>query len=133
MAKLGQYNLDEMTEQEVFEASATHLLEQSERSFSDDGDCAYKGEEGECCAAGIFVQNYSPEMEGVSWADAVRDYNQSNSHFDLVKTLQLVHDRVEPAGWLNEFIEITKSNSLDSLFLHGWSWSNEEVKYIKEN
>lgn len=35
MAKLGQYDITEMTEQEVFDACAEHLLTQGEQSMDD--------------------------------------------------------------------------------------------------
>jgi hypothetical protein len=133
MATLGQYNLDEMTAQEAVEASFVHLLEQSVRSMSPNHTilpkCAYKGSEGTCCAAGIFIQNYEESMENSTWLTISKYPGESDAHNTLVESLQEIHDGIEVCNWLIEMKSFCEFNELDDSFLNGWSWNGS--KYIK--
>lgn len=91
MAKLGQYNLDEMTEQEAFDACAQHLLNQREKSENLYGHCLYKGQN-VCCAAAIFIQGYDSEMEGSNWIALIDEFQQTEKHKGLIIELQNIHD-----------------------------------------
>ena len=133
MATLGQYNLEEMTKQEVFEATCIHLLEQSEQSLDDvmGIDCLYNGDGGLCCAAGIFVQNYDEIMENNSWSDLVVAFSQSNKYELLIDDLQSLHDNSIAPEWLSRMKEVSKYYDLDTSFLEPWQWDEETCKYIK--
>ena len=71
MAKICEYGtrLATMTEQEVFDAGARHLLTQNKKSenLDEDGECVYNGEDGSCCAAAPFLPRYTPSFEGLTW------------------------------------------------------------------
>jgi len=97
MAKLGQYNLEEIkTEQEVFDLVRKHLEEQSAPSVGKDASgvtvCKYDGEDGKCCAAAIFIQDYKPQMENKVWRELVGEFGQSYRFQILIQELQLAHD-----------------------------------------
>lgn len=133
MAKLGQYNLDEMTAQEVFEASAIHLLEQSKVSKENEHSlCAYKTDEGICCAAAIFIQNYNKSMEGRSWSGLVDTHNQTTTHRILVHDLQFIHDGEEGVSlWITNLYGLGARNSLDTAFLDDWHYNEDTKKFEK--
>ena len=135
MAKLGQYNLDEMTAQEAFEASAIHLLEQSKASKDNEHSlCAYKTDEGICCAAAIFIQGYNKSMEGRSWSGLVDVHNQTTTHKVLVHDLQFVHDDDEGVrSWITNLYTLGARNRLDTAFLNDWSFNESTNKYEKSN
>ena len=96
-----------MTNQEVFDKVATHLLTQNRKAICPiDGRCRYRTSEGLKCAAGIMISDdeYSPEME--SWAvnHLITKYNlEKIAPFkDLLYKLQGIHDAAEIEDWRNE-------------------------------
>lgn len=107
-----------MTNQEIFDKVATHLLTQGKRSETVAGDCAYRGADGTKCAAGVLIADefYRPEFEGIAitvdrngddlepQAERVRQalFKSGLKEWDqlrLVRALQKVHDREEPEDW----------------------------------
>ena len=91
-----------MTEQEIFNKVAVHLIKQNKRSviYDDNGDdfCRYRSEDGAMCAVGCLIsdEEYLPEMEGES-VGAIINENVSldhlrHNHF-LLEQLQLIHDQ----------------------------------------
>jgi hypothetical protein len=132
MAILGQYNLDEMTEQEAFEASAIHLMNQSAKSLSETG-CLYNGLNNLCCAAGIFIQGYKLDMETLPWSSLVEDFNQSSNHKDLITCLQIVHDSSlkNVDSWIHRLKLVAKDFNLDSKFLDKWHYDTISHKHVK--
>jgi hypothetical protein len=134
MAKLEQYNLDDMTAQEVLEASAIHLFEQSRMSISTDlDDCVYNGPGNICCAAGIFIQGYTPSMEKKTWGALVEDFNQSDKHTKLVRSLQCIHDSgcYSIKLWKNRLTKLAVTEGLDCSFLEEWTYDKNLLKYVK--
>ena len=105
MAKLGQYNLEDMTAMQVIEAARSHLLNQGVKSMNKEGDCLYKGKKS-CCAAAIFIQNYTPAMEGTQWDTLIAHHKQTSTHKDLVQDLQEIHDNYEVEQWKAELDEL---------------------------
>ena len=101
MATLGQYNAAEMTAQEVFDAGASHLLEQGRKSLRAEkkSNCLYSGPDGRICGAAPFVQNYSSDMEGQSWEELVKEFGQTEEHLHLIGALQDCHDSYKPKDW----------------------------------
>lgn len=131
MAKLGQYNLEEMTEQEVFDAAAKHLMEQSEQSlYSEDGDfCIYKGDN-KCCAAAIFIQGYDEKMESKIWYKLVSKFDQSDKHLNMVMHLQSVHDENEPSEWKKELERLSEYFDFNTDILEDYCWDDGENRYL---
>ena len=121
MAKLGQYKINTMTTEEVAEAVKNHLLQQDAKSM-EDGICAYKGDNGLCCAAGIFMQDHEQIMEGLPWHVVVGDYNQGNRHVDLIADLQIVHDITPVEEWEGYFNSCWHTDSLKKAIEADATW-----------
>ena len=99
-----------MTDQELFDKVAAHLLKQGVRAESQfAGGCAYRGENGTKCAAGVLIadEHYSDVLEGGKAIDAIvtlalKRSGVEESQLDLVHALQMIHDAVPPPGWKDE-------------------------------
>lgn len=92
-----------MTNQELFDKVATHLLKQGRRSVRANGECAYRGKDGLRCAIGVLIPDdkYGRGLEGLS-SDAGSVMNAAglvDENSLLAHVLQWVHDSVEPAEW----------------------------------
>ena len=102
-----------MTNQEVFDKVARHLLTQKVQSQvsdygggGDGGGCAYRGENGTSCAIGCLIPNelYKPEMEGKSVSGLQRNSKEllelfRNTDSALLSALQDIHDDIDPHCW----------------------------------
>ena len=121
MAKLGQYGeaLEHMTEQEVFDVTVRHLLEQGDKSLTTFCEqsltiCAYKGKNGLCCSAAPFIRNYSADLEMEIWEEVVGMGAASSANMDLILTLQRLHDTKQVEKWyscLSSVAEVFKLNT----------------------
>jgi hypothetical protein len=128
------YDLDTMTEQEVFEASASHLLVQSARS-RDASSCRYNFN-GLKCAAGIFLDSEVDENSLIkngltTWASIVGFGHASETHTGLVTSLQRLHDNIDVNIWLDDLRRLGVRESLNISFLDGWKFSTETNRYLK--
>jgi hypothetical protein len=87
------YNLNEMTEQEVFDAVKDHLLSQGRQSLDKERKCAYRGIGGLKCAAGIFIPDelYKRTLENLRWEEVSYKLGLT-IHQDLIESLQSIHD-----------------------------------------
>jgi hypothetical protein len=96
--------------------------------FTEEGKryCAYRGEQGRRCAAGIFIsdENYSGKMEGqIAFTDAVKSgllasgFPDKYEHRHLLLELQKVHDGWAPASWKVALNDIAKEYKFDSKVL----------------
>lgn len=105
-----------MSGQEVFVALATHLLKQARRSH-ENGSCRYRGPEGRCCPAGLFMtDSEAAGAEGRLWSDLVDSdlsYLKSN-HDALIRSFQKIHDDVLPSGWPREIEELAYRGEYDT-------------------
>lgn len=97
-----------MTNKELFDKVAKHLLKQNRQSQNDTiGMCMYRGPRRAKCAAGVLIKNefYSKELEGSSVESspkvrtALVKSGVRRSQLPLVVALQQVHDNVLPQGW----------------------------------
>lgn len=90
--------LPQATAQEVFDQVAKHLFRQGEKSRNDIGGYfggyAYHGNHGRKCSAGCLISEdeYDSSFEGAKWGAHVRSGKVPLKHFDLIATLQEVHD-----------------------------------------
>lgn len=126
--------LSDFTEQEVFDRVAVHLLTQKAQSrltvweveaFVDDieapftGSCAYRGDGGRMCAAGILIADseYKKEFEGEYWTGVLTKMGlkpEDTNHTALICLLQGVHDTYKPVAWHNELVEVANKRSLST-------------------
>jgi len=86
------YDITQMTAQEVFDASVSHVIEQGEPSISDGGSCLYRSNKGNlACAAGVFLTDEQAiDMEGEYWT-AFKNPSRG-WHEELIDDLQSDHD-----------------------------------------
>lgn len=110
-----------MTNQEIFDKVATHLLKQKRRAlrsikefgFSD--ACAYKTSKGLKCAVGCLIpkDKYNPKFEGWGVGDdkiinALNSWGISKNSAELLEDLQSIHDCYEPKRWKELLIKLGK-------------------------
>lgn len=116
--------LDDASTQDVFNHVVNHLLTQKEKSVNSRGDCMYRGLNGLKCAAGCLIADdeYSPKMEYRTWfhlmnGGAFRIGNDelmiTTEHYDLIHTLQTIHDRHEPDEWKEVLRELCANHMLE--------------------
>jgi hypothetical protein len=87
------HNLDEATEQDVFDAIARHLLTQREPSASEDGtSCLYFGPDGKRCAAGCLLTEPLGKLNDEPWGRLVDAGVAPPHHRALIDRLQTIHD-----------------------------------------
>ena len=121
MAKLGQFKVNEMDVEQVSEAVKSHLLQQKAKSMKGN-TCVYKGGNGLCCAAGIFIQDYEGVMEGKPWEVVVEDYEQGDRHKDFISHLQVIHDSGEVEWWEEYFNSPKYEDNLHRAKAEDVSW-----------
>lgn len=110
------------TLQEIFNIVSLHLLTQIKRStkhlknswFS---ACAYRGENGLKCAAGVLIPDneYQPEMECKFWDELVKENYVENKFVVEIAELQFIHDSnsEETTDYLKtELIKFAKLHNL---------------------
>lgn len=112
-----------LTEQQIFDKVATHLLTQGKRSatYCDDTyRCLYRGPDGLKCAAGCLIPDelYDPTFEGKSWTALDRagltNLVESIGHRELVRELQRCHDWTEPYDWRERLGQIADEFKLNA-------------------
>ena len=118
--------LPNATAQEVFNQVCDHLLTQNEKSmesrnsFTHSGDCAYRGDYGKSCAAGILISD--SEMEqifekdynvGHSWFSLINEDIAPRDHSDLIRELQNIHDEKEPEDWAAALKNLAENRELE--------------------
>jgi hypothetical protein len=112
----------EMTEQQIFDHVAEHLLTQGVKAINieeegEDPDCVYRAED-LACAVGCLIPNslYLPEMEGENVATLLLNFpcvNYLQPHKDLLAELQRLHDVRPPHSWSENLKIIAEKYMLD--------------------
>jgi len=110
--KLGQFGeqLATMTEQEVFNIAAEHLILQNKKSELVEGVCMYDGGD-VCCAAAPFIRNYKEYMEDIEWNS--RTVNPESLHVNLISSLQTLHDNEAVVNWKDKLIVLANNHNLE--------------------
>lgn len=104
--------LKDITEQQVFDKVANHLLKQMKKSEirtrGNDSQCAYRSREGLACAAGCLISDEEYDLSfdasenmqgGITWDWLVDQKIVAPDHKYLIEMLQLLHDRNDPDNW----------------------------------
>lgn len=118
--------LNKMTEQEVFDTVARHLLTQKEQclirgSFK---DCAYRTEYENgtvlYCAAGCLIEDedYNIALEGKAWDDLVYAGIMPDTHMRLIQKLQSIHDEESISSWRFSLMNLAIDFKLNPKVLH---------------
>ncbi len=102
-----------MTNQELFDRVATHLLTQGKRSVVREGceeECRYRDLDGLKCAIGCLIPDdmYSENLEGKNPGniEVIKATGISYDQVSLAKRLQAIHDSYQPKYWRTELREI---------------------------
>ena len=116
-----------MTDQELFDNVATHLLRQGKRALDAEGKCVYRSFDGLKCAAGCLIddEHYSSGFENLGVTtrakaegfsedllDALNASGVSDEQFELVSELQVIHDAYEPRSWSRSLAQLAKDLNL---------------------
>jgi hypothetical protein len=109
-------------QQLTFQFVALEMIKQGRRAVNNDGRCAYRGRNGDKCAAGHLIpdEKYQPEYEGRACLNSpVGPLIASLGHsVDLARALQCVHDGYEPNEWQPQLKRTGLSYELDVTFLN---------------
>lgn len=111
-----------MNAQETFDIGAKHLLTQMKKSLADSRRggtlCAYRGNNGLKCAAGIFIPDskYNFGMEGKNWNKICTMHSEAADWGDyrMIVRLQNLHDLYSVEAWTENLIIIGKHLGVDT-------------------
>lgn len=107
---------ESLTEQEVFDIAAGHLLKQMERSEIGRG-CCYRGENGLMCAAGPFLKDeHAAKCERSSWRGLTDGGTVPDTNSVLIGELQMIHDIYAPSEWWGKLESLAKRYKLKYKF-----------------
>ena len=114
-----------LTEQQVFDRVAKHLLTQNKKSghwvcgtgFGRIFDCLYRGPNGLKCAIGVLIpdEKYEPEFEGLGAINKELCAAAGISHIgkDFLGDLQDIHDQHRPSRWAQKLRAFAKKHKLN--------------------
>jgi hypothetical protein len=106
--------LEQATPQEVFNQVRDHLLGQAKKS-TDHEMCVYRSGTVTKCAAGCLIsdEEYLTKYEGNSWSSLVHDFDEvPKAHFDLISSLQDVHDDSVVYEWESQLMHLAATYNL---------------------
>lgn len=108
-----------MTEQEVFNRIAAHLLTQNVRSLDSHGNCMYRGPAGLKCAAGIFIPDsrYCSSLENIGCsAKVIKNVMEPEvvGAIDLIREAQSIHDYYDPCEWAEKLKTLAAEFNLNT-------------------
>lgn len=115
--------LKDATAQQVFDQVKNHLLKQNAISVGPEG-CAYRsGWEGQkmMCAAGCLISDEEYDERGsfimdgsnnTSWEYHVKKGRVPKEHFELIKSLQVIHDNYDVEEWPAQLKELAAYHGL---------------------
>ena len=114
-----------MTNQEVFDKVATHLLTQNRKSINEEetgNACKYRGPNGLKCAAGILIPDdiYNSSMENVIIGAVLRKTPKLAPLMpftNLLNNLQEIHEWEEVQNWKTELQKLAVSHKLSTAVL----------------
>lgn len=107
---------ESLTDQEVFDISAKHLLKQGEKSLDVNRSdlCMYRGPSELQCAAGPFLKDkQAKKCETMGWRELTNKGMVPDRHSILVTRLQHVHDIYEPGDWVQVLAVIAQDFGLE--------------------
>ena len=113
-----------MTEQEIFDKAAAHLLEQGKRA-RENGKCCYRTSGSGTvlkCAVGALIPDelYDPLLEGLPAIWGFPDgggESELRRKVALLESLQIVHDQFHEDSWKDELTKLAKAVGLSTKVL----------------
>lgn len=114
--------------QDMFDTIVMHLRWQGRKSLNQNGNCVYRGDDGDKCAVGCLIPDYlyRTSLESVSCLEigenneyaALKDYLLDDWDQDVddclcfLREMQIIHDEQEVADWELAFLEVASKYSL---------------------
>ncbi len=111
-----------MTNQEILDKVANHLLTQNEKAYDDSThSCSYLDSEGRKCAVGCLIPDdqYSKKLEGaiiVSNPKLKALPCMQGLDIDFLRALQLIHDNSVIGVWRSRLEDLANQNNLEINF-----------------
>ncbi|CAB4127385.1 hypothetical protein UFOVP75_170 [uncultured Caudovirales phage] len=105
--------------QSVFDRAARHLLRQNQPSTDDSDNFVYYHHPDDIrkCPVGLFINKYSPDIEGLPWGDkkvrACLEFSPSGMVVALLFALQEMHADVLVECWPDELRRIARDFHLN--------------------
>ena len=110
-----------MTEQDIFDKVAEHLLTQKEKAQDSCEVCRYRTANGAKCAVGCLIpdNNYKKTIEGFPTQSVWKEMmvmipGLQDSHMRLLTTLQIVHDSIPVDKWKLELGNVALKHDLNA-------------------
>jgi hypothetical protein len=115
-----------LTDQEVFDRVATHLLTQRKKAEDQTGMCVYRGPEGAKCALGCLIPDelYEPRFEGADLRVMVAENISQNR--ELLAYLQDIHDSESVDRWAYYLRHAAETFGLDATILDSLAHPDDE-------
>ncbi len=106
-----------MTNQEILDKVANHLLIQNEKAWDEESlVCRYLDPEGNKCAVGCLIpeEQYSSKLEGlIASDDEIKNLPcMQGLDIDFLRDLQLIHDSYEPDLWRSLLVDLANKFEL---------------------
>lgn len=110
-----------MTDQEIFDKVAKHLLTQKAVSKDEEG-CVYRGENGLKCAIGVLIPDdvYTSSLEGNTilsvrnlYPEIIEKSGLATVNMYLLDALQTTHDAWDVRSWKVVLKKVAKDFNLD--------------------
>lgn len=106
-----------MTDQELFDKVAGHLLKQAERSVDGNKGCLYRGPRGLMCAIGCLIpdERYTSDLEQFMPDDRplLEAAGLGEEQAKLAYKLQEIHDGYDAFSWPRKLREFATEYGLD--------------------
>ncbi len=117
-----------ISEQEVFDAVASHLIKQKVPS-NIGTRCFYRTSDNLACAAGIFLTDEQAKLVdedafGICWSGVVKRLKLSKVHESLIVSLQQCHDTSSSHKFIYFNCLIKQLKSCAELFNLNWNFKN---------
>jgi len=103
--------------QELFDWVYYFLMTQKKKSVMANGKCAYRGLDDLKCAVGCCISDkaYRPKIECNEIKTAFDMIKlDAKNNFNLLRSLQKLHDNSTPAQWPQEFKQIATTHGLST-------------------
>lgn len=105
------HGFEKLTQQEIFDKAAHHILSTGKKSVEECGTCTYSGSG--CAAAPFIKPEYRDHVVGVwppVWNSMEmhrrKGFNRPMHEGDLIRAIQVCHDRsTNDKGFVSEFKE----------------------------
>lgn len=124
-----------MTDQEIYDIVAKHLLTQKVKSDYCNPHgirlCKYRGPNNLKCAFGILItdEEYDPDMEGSSAHSIIQStLTRYRNNIQLISELQSIHDKLSPYEWYDSLKKVAGEYNLNTKVLEQFKWKSTSLE-----